>query len=117
MRQNVFVGRLWVQSIRRHILWLGFAIALTAATAVGYAAHGESDEYYYWSNWISHTQIVLETIEKERVELFNALTALAAFYQTGDSHKINELGTTISKLHALAGELRTLTRDNTRQQA
>lgn len=99
------------------VLWLGFGAALIAATAVAYAARADSNRYYYWSDWISHTQTVLDTIEEERVELFNALTALATFYQTGENHTLDELAGTISKLRTLSIQLRNLTRDNQRQQA
>ena len=105
------------RDIKGPVLWLGFGAALIAAAAVGYAARAESNRYYYWSDWISHTQAVLDTIEEERVQLFNALTTLATFYQTGEDRRLDELAATISKLRRLSTQLGSVTRDNPRQQA
>jgi len=91
LRQNLSSNKHQFHNLKGQVLWLGLAAALIAATLVGYAAHSEYDRYYYWSNWIAHTQVVLEHIEEERVELVNALVGLATFYQTGDSHKLDEL--------------------------
>jgi PAS domain-containing protein len=116
LRQNLSSNKHLLGNLKGQVFWLGLAAALIAVTVVGYAAHSEYDRYYYWSKWISHTQVVLDTLEEERVELFNALVGLATFYQTGDSHKLNELEATVAQLQDLTIQLRALTRDNSHQQ-
>ncbi len=105
-----------LQSLRSNFLWLGFAVAFIAAAAVGSAAYSESSRYYYWNNWISHTQLVLEALDQARADSFEAVVALETYYLSGGRQELDESRAMISKLQRLSAELRALTRDNSSQQ-
>ena len=111
------LGEHRLPSLRSNFLWLGFAVAFIAAATIGSAAYSESSRYYYWSNWISHTQIVLERLDDVRADSFQAVVAGETYYQSGDRQELDKFRVIISKLQRQSVELRALTRDNPSQQA
>jgi PAS domain S-box-containing protein len=105
------------RSPRTGFLWLGFIAGFITVAAVTWATYNESIRYEYWSNWISHTQLVLNTIDEARADSFRAAVVGESYFQTGDRNEQLQFAAIVLKLQQLSAELRTLTRDNPDQQA
>jgi PAS domain S-box-containing protein len=106
-----------VRILKGRFLWSGVVAALIAATIVGGATYNESSRYHYWSDWITHSELVLNTIDQARTDSFEALVAGDNYYQNGDRREQKKCDVLNAKLQKQFGELRTLTRDNSFQQA
>ena len=98
-------------------LWVGFAVAVVIAAAVGWNAYRDANESYAWSNWITHTQIVLDALEDARGYSLSALAAIEGYYRSGDLKTLGQLNDVVAKLDRQSHLLRALTFDNASQQA
>ncbi len=99
------------------LLWLGFAVAIVAAAAIGWNAERDASESYAWNGWISHTQSVLDALEEARADSLSALAAIQNYYLNGDPKELGQLSNTLTKLDRESHLLRSLTADNPSQQA
>jgi PAS domain S-box-containing protein len=102
-------------SLQRHegrYLWVGFAVAIVAAAAVGITTYNDVNRNYNWIDWISHTEKVLETLDEARRDFFDSEAALQAYYQTGDRKSLDKFASNLSNLQPKYAVLRMLTRDN-----
>ena len=68
------------------LLWAGFALAIVAAVAIGWNADKDANESYAWSEWITHTQIVLGVLDDVRGNTLAALAVIQNYYQSGWSY-------------------------------
>ena len=97
-------------------LWIGFALALVAAAVIGLAYYRDVKRYYSWSDWISHTERVLETLDAARTETFSSLAAVQTYAQNGDRQNLDKLPGIAYEMQRQFGGLRSLTADNAYQQ-
>ncbi len=98
------------------LIWFGFAAALVAAVVVIWTAFGDLDALAERSDWITHTQNVLDVLEVTRADTFSGATATQDYYRSGDSKRLDGLLRDLSGLQQQAAALRTLTSDNPAEQ-
>jgi len=97
-------------------LLVGFAIAIVAAVSVGLTSSNEIARNNTWIDWITHTGLVLGTLDTARADSFESLAALQRYAQTGDPKSLEEVAQGVSEIQRQAAGLRTLTQDNQTQQ-
>lgn len=97
-------------------LWAGFTLAIMAALAISLNSVREGREAEAWSNWIIHTQRVLETLDRARASSFQVFYTTSYEKQGNDSNDANQLADSIGSLQRQSAELRYLTADNHEQQ-
>jgi CHASE3 domain sensor protein len=97
-------------------LLIGFAIAIVAAVSVGLTSSNEIARNNTWINWITHTGLVLGTLDTARADSFESLAALQHYAQTGDPKSLDKVAQGVSEVQRQAAGLRTLTQDNPTQQ-
>ncbi len=93
----------------------GFGVAIVAAVALGWNAARDAKNSNDLSNWIVHTQIVLQTLEDTRASVFDAMTILSVGYRSGAPKALAGLSDLNAKLKADSQTLRALTSDNAAQ--
>ncbi len=97
-------------------VWVGLAIAIAAAAAVGLTSYKSISQYYSWVDWVTHTRKVLAALDQARGESFGSVAALQSYFQTGERRYLDQLAAGISDLKANSAALRALTLDNPSQQ-
>jgi len=102
--------------LRGKLLWVGFGVAVVAAGIIGWNAYLDSSESDSWSNRVSHTQSVLQTLEDARQNTIAALQALQAYSQGGGRNDLGILEERLSQVRRASAALRELTQDNASQQ-
>ncbi|MGA8056632.1 MAG: CHASE3 domain-containing protein, partial [Candidatus Binataceae bacterium] len=95
---------------------IGFATALVAAAVVLWSALGNPNDFAERTNWITHTQNVLEVLGVARADAFFGVAAMQEYYRTGDQKRLDGLPGDFFWLQHQLAALRTLTRDNPSQQ-
>ena len=65
----------------------GFAIAIVAAAVVALASYSDINQYYNRVDWVTHTDVVLRTLDGARGDTFGSVAALQTYYQSGDRKK------------------------------
>ncbi len=98
------------------LLWLGFAVAIVAAVAIGWSADKDANESYAWNVWITHTQNVLGVLDDAQGNTLSTLAAIRTYYQNGDLTSLDSVISLVSKLERQSAVLRSLTVDNASQQ-
>jgi PAS domain S-box-containing protein len=94
----------------------GFAIAIVAAAVVALASYSDINQYYNRVDWVTHTDVVLRTLDGARGDTFGSVAALQTYYQSGDRKNLDQLALSVSELQRTAAALRVLTVDNESQQ-
>ena len=94
----------------------GFAIAIVAAAVVALASYSDINQYYNRVDWVTHTDVVLRTLDAARGDTFGSVAALQTYYQSGDRKNLDQLALSVSELQRTAAALRVLTVDNESQQ-
>lgn len=94
----------------------GFAIAIVAAAAVALASYSDINQYYNRVDWVTHTDVILRTLDAARGDTFGSVAALQTYYQSGDRKNLDQLALSVSELQRTAAALRVLTVDNESQQ-
>jgi hypothetical protein len=101
----------------RQFIWAGCAVAVIAASVVGWTAYKDRYNYANWSDWVTHSQVVLDTLDEARANTFSAVIAVQALYQTGARENLDKLARIFSALQRESERLRNLTRDDAREQS
>jgi PAS domain S-box-containing protein len=104
------------QSYKSKFLWIGFAVATVAAVVIAWSANRGAKDSDDSSNWIVHTQIVLQTLVEARGSAFSAVVVLQSYYQSSGTRFRDKLIDLVSKLRSESAALRALTRDNVSEQ-
>jgi PAS domain S-box-containing protein len=99
------------------VVRIGFATALVAAAVVLWSALGNPNEFAERTNWITHTQNVLEVLGVARADAFFGVAAMQEYYRTGNQKRLDSLPGDFFWLQHQAAALRTLSRDNPSQQS
>ncbi|HVB79596.1 MAG TPA: PAS domain S-box protein [Candidatus Binataceae bacterium] len=105
-----------LQTYEGRYLWVGFAIAIVAAAAVGLTAYNDISRNGEWIAWITHTGTVLETLNAAREDSFASVAALQTYFETGDRKNLNDFAVGIAELQRSCAALRVLTLDNASEQ-
>src|SRR6185437_5810020 len=104
------------QGHARQFLWGGFAIAIIAAATVGWIAYENNKNYSDWNDWVTHSQIVIDTLDSARSDAFLAVMTLQVYYQTGERAQLDKFNTMVVDLRHQLTHLRTLTGENSSEQ-
>ena len=96
---------------------IGFATALVAAAVVLWSALGNPNDFAERTNWITHTQNVLEVLGVARADAFFGVAAMQEYYRTGNQKRLDSLPGDFFWLQHQAAALCTLSRDNPSQQS
>ncbi len=115
-RRSIVTGWLPHLSNSSRLVWIGFATALVAAAIVIWSALGNPNSFAERSDWITHTQNVLEVLEVARADAFFGVAATQEYYRSGDQKRLDGLPADFFWLQHQAAALRTLTADNPVQQ-
>jgi PAS domain S-box-containing protein len=97
-------------------LWPALAAALLAAVIVGQEAFSYSQEAATWRDWITHTQLVMETVEEARARTFQTFSSLQRYYRSGKQEQLTQARAEFIKSDETYAALGRLTADNPSQQ-
>ncbi len=98
------------------LVWIGFAMALVAAAVVVWSALGNPNNFAERTDWITHTQNVLEVLRVAKADAFFGVAAVQEYYRTGDLKQLEGLPGDFFWLQHQLAALRTLTSDNPAEQ-
>ena len=98
------------------LVWIGFATALVAAAVVVWSALGNPNNFAERTNWITHTQNVLEVLRVAKADAFFGVAAVQEYYRTGDLKQLEGLPGDFFWLQHQVAALRILTSDNPAEQ-
>lgn len=96
--------------------WIGFALAIVAVAVTGSAYYSDVRRYFSWTDWISHTERVLEALDDVQSETFSSLAAVQTYAHNGDRQNLDRLSDIAIELKRQFEGLRSLTADNASQQ-
>lgn len=94
------------------LIWIGFGIAIFAAGLVAWTSYRSNDDYIQIAHWVSHSELVIQTIEQARSHKQTALDAADAYWRDGNPLQFDQFQIALAKIRQDLDRLSALVADN-----
>jgi len=100
--------------IERKVQW-GLGIAVAVLCSLGMVAYALNVSFVNTSNWVIHTHLVIETIQRARTDLDDAETSVRGYLLTQDRSFLGPFDLISGRIPGVIGQLRILISDDPAQ--